>query len=165
MSIPKISGKYRVSSSIKIEAPQSEVWRLLEDFGNVYQWAPGVEESHSIGTKDKCVGAGRYCKLEGFGDIEEYITHWHEGNGFIYDVTPLGPLCESLSRWELTSTDKHSTALSVSLVYNIRYSLFGKFMHKVMMRGKLEKSLPQVLEAVKSIVEKKSNEVVNQQAA
>lgn len=163
--IPEVEGKYRVSSSITINAPQAAVWQLLEDFGNVYQWAPGVEKSHSLGNKEKCIGAGRYCKLDGFGEIEEYVTHWQEGNGFIYDVTPLGPLHQAFSRWALTSTGEKTTILSVTLAYNIRFSLLGKFMHRMIMRSKLEKSLPQVLAAVKEQVEKIKSTSVTSAAA
>ena len=153
MKAPTLAGKYRLVARIDIDASQKKSWEVLEDFNNVYTWAPGVTESHGIGKGDKQIGAGRHCKLDGFGEIDEYITHWQEGTGFVYDVSPLGPLHNALSSWWLTPIDETSTRLEVVFSYNIRFGLFGRIMHKLIMRGKLEKSLPETLQSVKKRIE------------
>ena len=153
MKAPILNGKYKVSSVIDLRAPQSKVWEVLKDFPNVYLWAPSVQESHAIGNKEFGVGAGRHCKLDGFGEIDEYITVWQEGSGFVYDVTPLGPLNRAFSSWWLTANNDHSTRLEVVFSYDIRFGIFGRIMHKLIMRSKLEKSLPDTLKAVKNRVE------------
>ncbi|SFC71375.1 SRPBCC family protein [Pseudoalteromonas denitrificans] len=153
MKAPKLPGKYNVKSKVVINAPKQKVWQVMEDFGNVYTWAPGVTESHSIGSKESGMGAARHCKLDGFGTIDEYVTQWVEGTGFVYDVTPLGPLNKSFSCWWLTALENGSTELEVVLSYDIRYGLFGKVMHSLIMRKKLESSLPDALNALKNRVE------------
>jgi hypothetical protein len=153
MKAPKLSGKYELVARIDINASQKKSWEVLEDFNNVYTWAPGVTESHGIGKGAKQIGAGRHCKLDGFGEIDEIITHWQEGTGFVYDVSPLGPLHNAFSSWWLTPKDATSTRLEVVFSYNIRFGLFGKIMHKLIMRGKLEKSLPETLQSVKKRIE------------
>lgn len=153
MHQPKLSGNYHLSSTIKIDAPQAKVWSVLKDFANVYTWVPSVKESYAIGKGSECVGAGRHCKLEGFGEIDEYITQWANGHGFVYDVTPLGPLDKFYSCWWLTPNNETKTQLTVTLAYNLRFGLFGKIMHKLIMRSKLEQSLPLALEALKTRVE------------
>lgn len=153
MKAPKLSGKYELIARIDIDASQKNAWAVLEDFDNVYTWAPGVTASHGLGTKEKTVGAGRHCKLDGFGEIDEYITHWQPGTGFVYDVTPLGPLHQAFSSWWLVPTGENSVQLEVVFSYDIRFGLFGKLMHKLVMRGKLEKSLPDTLNAVKKRIE------------
>jgi len=153
MSAPQLSGKYQVVAHVTINANQHNVWEVLEDFANVYTWAPGVEKSHALGKPELGVGAGRYCKLDGFGEIEEYITQFNSGTGFVYDVTALGPLHEAFSCWWLTKVTNHQTRLTVTFSYNIRFGLVGWLMHSLMMRSKLEKSLPETLAAVKKRVE------------
>ena len=110
-----------------------------------------------MGARARCtdgvVGAGRYCQLDGFGEIEEVITQWNEGEGFVYDVTPLGPLNNAFSSWWLAEQDANTTLLTVTLSYDIRFGLFGKMMHKLVMRKKLEDSLPQTLKALEDRVE------------
>ena len=153
MQAPILPGKYQVTSTVDISASQDKVWQVLKDFANVYTWAPSVKESYSISTVEHAIGAGRHCLLEGFGEIDEFVTAWYEGTGFVYDVTPLGPLNKSFSSWWLTKVSEQCTRLTVTLSYDIRYGLFGRLMHSLVMRKKLENSLPQALQALKTRVE------------
>ncbi|OUS24133.1 hypothetical protein A9R01_16010 ['Osedax' symbiont bacterium Rs2_46_30_T18] len=163
LQAPKLTGKHQVSASVIINASQRQVWELLEDFYDVYTWVPTVKKSHSLNDKELGIGAGRFCELDGFGSIEEYITAWYPGVGFVYRITPLGPLDKSHSSWWLTQMPDGRTELAVALSYNIRFGLFGKVMHKLVMRKKLEESLPGTLLAVKHKVE--SNAVMTSSAA
>jgi len=52
-----------------------------------------------------------------------------------------------------TPTDGTNTRLEVVFSYNIRFGLLGKIVHKLIMRGKLEKSLPETLLSVKKRIE------------
>ena len=90
MKAPILPGKYQVTATTEINASQKDVWQLLQDFSNV-EWAPGVNKSYHIGHEEKGIGAGRHCELDGFGEIDEYITQWYEGTGFVFNVAALGP--------------------------------------------------------------------------
>ena len=157
MKAPSFPGKYQVTASVEINAAQNIVWALLQDFANV-EWAPGVNKSYHIGHEKNGVDSGRHCELDGFGEIDEYITQWHEGIGFVYNVSALGPLHEAFSSWWLTSK-QGKTTLTVVFSYNIRFGLFGKMMHSLIMRRKLEKSLPLTLEGVKVEVNKDKHQL------
>jgi len=157
MAIQKTSLKqnkqHGFNATISINAPKDEVWTVLEDFNDVYLWAPGVSKSHALGDKRQEVGAARYCKLVDFGEIDEVITEWNQGEGFTYTVSALGPLNNAVSRWKLTKVNAHTTQLEVELAYDIRFGLFGKVMHTLVMQKKLHTSLPQTLEDLKQRVE------------
>lgn len=153
MQQPTLTGPYQLSVSLEINASQQRVWTVLKDFANVYTWVPSVKESYAIGNGSECIGAGRHCLLEGFGEIDEYITQWSQGDGFVYDVSPLGPLDKAFSCWWLNKINDDTTELTVTFAYDLRFGLFGKLMHKLMMRSKLEKSLPLALDALKKRVE------------
>ena len=142
-----LPGKYEVVASAQIDKSQADVWSVLEDFANVYTWAPSVAESYTIGNAERGNGAGRHCKVEGFGHIDEYVTEWEEGTGFIYEITPLGPLDKSWSSWKIQALGDTRSRIEVKFSYNLRFGAFGKIMHKLVMRKKLEQSLPQVLES------------------
>ena len=153
MNKQQLPGKYQVKTSININAPIAVVWELLKDFGNVSDWAPSVSKSYYLNEQRSGVGTGRHCSIDGFGDIQEYVTNWKEGRGFIYSVTPLGPLDASNSRWWLTAVNEKTTTLEVTLSYDVRFGIFGKILHTLVMRSKLEKSLPETLAATKLHVE------------
>jgi uncharacterized membrane protein len=145
--------QHSLKSIITINAPIKEAWQVLADFNNVYTWAPGVSESHGLGNEEQKIGAARYCKLADFGTIDEVVTQWQEGQGFTYTVSALGPLDNAISRWHLIEVDAQTSRLEVELAYDIRFGLFGKLMHRFVMRKKLETSLPQTLQAFKTRIE------------
>lgn len=151
--MPNLPGKYQITATIDINNKKQDVWEVMQDFSNVYTWAPSVNKSYHIGEGEHCIGAGRHCHLEGFGEIDEYITLWQEGTGFVYDVSPLGPLNRSYSRWWLTELDQNTTRVSVMFSYDLRFGLFGKLMHSLIMHNKIKTSLPQTLTALKARVE------------
>lgn len=145
--------KHAVSTKIVMNASQQQAWQVLQDFSNVHTWAPSVSDSYQIGNKEKGVGHGRHCDIDGFGGLDEIITQWDEGEGFQYTVTPLGPLDASRSQWKLVKVDDRHTRLEVSLSYNLRFGLFGKILHALVMKNKLQKSLGETGMAVKDRVE------------
>jgi len=154
---PMIMGQYEVKAKQIINADITSAWQVLADFYDVYTWVPGVSKSYALNDFPLGVGAARYCKLDDFGSIEEHITHWVDQIGFVYTISPLGPLNNAVSRWWLTPLANKQTLLEVTLKYDIRFGVFGKMMHRIIMRNKLEKSLPDTLFAVKRKVEANAN--------
>jgi hypothetical protein len=152
MNNSQLKRKYKIIKSINIKSSKEKAWDVLSDFNNVYTWAPGVEESYGLTDLNQQVGAGRHCKLDGFGEIDEYVIEWNEGSGFVYDVTPLGPLTNAISRWSLESHGQ-TTKLVVDFNYDIRFGIIGRIMHKLVMRKKLENSLPDTLISLKKRIE------------
>lgn len=149
---PHTPGAYRVEASIDINAPKENIWQVLSEFTDV-SWAPGVKSSYGIGKEELGVGAGRHCTLEGFGEIDEYITHFSAGEGFVYSVTPLGPLHNTHSSWWITPASNEASRLNIIINYDIRFGIFGRLMHAMMMRRKLQKSMLTTVAAVKDRVE------------
>jgi hypothetical protein len=156
MSHTNTENKYAVNTSVTIDAKREDVWAVLAEFDDVYTWAPGVTKSYGIGKQEIGVGHGRHCDIAGFGGLEEYITQWEENRGLTYNVSPVGPLRDGLSRWTVSDAGAGKTRLDIRLSYNLRFGVLGKLMHSLMVRGKLESSLPTTAQAIKSRVEKRS---------
>ncbi len=144
---------YSITFKKNIAAPLSSVWKILADFNNVYTWAPSVTQSGALNEKNNQIGAGRHCSIKGFGSIEEYITQWQEENSFTYTVSDLGPLTNTISRWSVHSNSASATTLTIEFSYNLKFSVLGKIMHKLMMRRKLENGIADTLNALKNRIE------------
>ena len=150
MKATQLPGKYEVSSDVIINASTAAVWDVLKEFGSVSDWAPAVSKSYYLDSQTSGVGTGRHCDIDGLGSIDEVVTEWQEGVGFTYSVTPLGPLDKSKSSWRLTPVSDSKTRLEVVLSYDLRFGLLGKALHKLVMRRKLEQSLPDTLAAFRN---------------
>jgi uncharacterized membrane protein len=144
---------YSIQLQHTINAPLNDVWAILSDFNNVYTWAPAVTHSGELNDKNNQVGAGRYCTIKGFGSIEETITQWQEKNSFTYTVSDLGPLTGATSSWLLQSKSSTTTTVNIQLNYRLKFSFFGKLLHKLMMRKKLENGIKDTLNALKKRIE------------
>jgi ribosome-associated toxin RatA of RatAB toxin-antitoxin module len=153
MTSEKLPTNYSQNKSTTINAPLDKVWAILSDFNDVYTWAPTVTESYALNTKNQQVGAARHCEIKGFGGIDEVITQWKENVGFTYTVSDLGPLTAAQSQWKIEQVGSDKTKLTVELGYNLKFGIFGKLLHSLMMKSKLSESLALTLLAVKDRVE------------
>jgi len=149
----KLGKSYLIESHITINAPSNKVWQVLSDFNDVYTWAPTVTHSSALDEKNNQIGAGRHCKIEGFGAIDEVLTQWQENEGFTYTISDLGPLTQGVSRWTLAAEGQNKSSIKVEFAYDLRFGIMGKLLHKMVMRRKLETGLPDTLKALKERVE------------
>jgi len=153
MQVSKARGAYKIQTDIVINCSKQKAWALLSEFDSVYKWIPNISASHGQGKQKVGVGHGRHCVIDGFGAIDETITLWSEGEGFEFEISPVGPLYGATSRWELREQASKDTILTVTLVYSVRFGVFGKMMHKMIMRKKLTSNLNSILKTVKSVLE------------
>lgn len=149
----KLNKSFLIESNVTINAPLKKVWQVMSDFNDVYTWAPTVTHSSGLNEKNNQVGAGRHCEIEGFGAIDEIVTEWKENQGFTYSISNLGPLTLGVSRWSIKELADNKTTITVEFGYELRFSLIGKLLHKLVMRRKLEAGLPDTLNALKVRVE------------
>lgn len=153
MTQARLPGKYSLVEEITINAPAPDVWDVLADFSAVDTWAPQVSRSYALGHRDRGLGAGRHCDIQGFGGIDETVTDWSEGRSLSYRVTPLGPLGISNSRWTVVDLGNARSKLIVEFSYDVRFGVLGRLMHVLLMRSKLERAFPQGPQALKTRVE------------
>lgn len=148
-----LPGRYSLVAEVTIEAPAPEVWNVLADFSAVDIWAPQVTRSYAMGSRERGVGAQRHCDVQGLGGIDEIVTDWTEGRSLSYRVAPVGPLATSNSRWTVVDLVGGQSRLTVEFGYDLRFGLAGRLLHTLLMRRKLERSLPLGPAALKTRVE------------
>jgi hypothetical protein len=69
------------------------------------------------------------------------VTEWRNGESFTYEVTPLGPIGRSMSRWSVAPASG-GALVRVEMAYQLRFGPLGWLMHRLVMRPKLEKLIP-----------------------
>lgn len=65
-----------------INAPASEVWRIVGDYNNVHVFHPFVESADQLGEIERGLGAKRQCNLYNNSSQVEEVIAWDEGRSF-----------------------------------------------------------------------------------
>ena len=60
----------------QIGAPVETVWAVLNDFGDIYKWSPGVTASELTSEGAVAEGSTRHCDFAPFGGVDERIERY-----------------------------------------------------------------------------------------
>lgn len=60
----------------RIAAPVETVWQVLDDFGEIQRWSPGVRSSELTSERPVAEGSTRHCAFAPFGAVNERIERY-----------------------------------------------------------------------------------------
>jgi uncharacterized protein YndB with AHSA1/START domain len=111
----------------QIDAPVARVWEVLNDFGAIHRWSPGVK--HSELTSEGPVGEGttRKCDFAPFGGVNERIDrHEHEKRLTvnIHEAFRL-PITDAVADFNIAENDGGT---ELTLHYSYTPNLLGKLL-------------------------------------
>ncbi len=127
-------GHFTVSR--QIDAPVDRVWEVLDDFGDIQRWNPGVTASALTTEGDVSLGSERVCELKPIGTIKERITSYKPGEQMtihIYEMAKL-PLEEGIADFALAPVNG-GTEVTIDYRYTASVRLMEPFMKKPLTKG------------------------------
>ncbi|MCO4772980.1 MAG: SRPBCC family protein [Deltaproteobacteria bacterium] len=151
MPNPALPGRHQVTASLSIDAPAAETWAVVADFFNMHTWAPGISATEPLTDATTGIGAARRNVAEGFGAIDQTITDWTEGRGYVYASGAVGPFARAHTAYSIEEVDG-ATRASISMGFDLVPPMDTPE-KAPMVRSKLEGSLGPLLDALKRRVE------------
>lgn len=145
----------RFSAEIWIDAPQESVWTKIADLGAVQDYNPSVSKSYYTSEKREGLGASRHCDLLPFGEVEERIVDWREGDSYaieIYDGKKLPPLKSAVGRLTAKPNGDGAT-VRFDIEYELKFGLLGELLDRLMVRPRFKKVGPALLGGLKRYLE------------
>lgn len=142
-------------TDIRINAPKSDVWKVLADLGGIQSYNAAVKKSYYSTDAKEGVGAGRVCELIPMGEVEEKAIAWNDQESYTLDVKPVGGN-PPLKRAEATLTvqeDGNQTLVTMEMEYEVKFGPLGKLMDMMMMKPQFAKVVPNILLGLKHHVE------------
>ena len=138
----------------EIDAPKSEIWRILDDFGGVSKYSPGVETSGIVDGPDTGVGAVRECHLDEGGRIAERIVEYDDGSSFTVEFVDMGdfPLKENIVQLAVREIDANRSEVTMTGRFTPKFGPVGWLLAKVMMKSKLEETFADTLAGLEKYV-------------
>lgn len=151
---------HEVRASRVIDAPKSTVWAVLDDFGGVSKYSPGVEDSGIVDGPDTGVGAVRECRLDGGGRIAEEIVEYDEGSSFTVNFVDMGdfPMKENIVELAVREIEPNRTDVTMTGRFTPKFGPIGWLMAKVMMKSKLEESFGESLAGLEEYVKNETED-------
>ena len=110
-----------------IEAPVDVVWEILDDYGDIQRWNPGVTASALTSAGPVTEGSTRHCDLKPFGAINERIVHYETHQRMtiaIFEASRL-PISSAEADFELAPAGD-GTQLTVNYSYSL--NLLGRLL-------------------------------------
>ncbi|MEM7341582.1 MAG: SRPBCC family protein [Actinomycetota bacterium] len=102
-----------------IDATPEIVWSVLDDFGNIAAWSPGIKRSALTSTGAVGEGTTRHCDFVPMGGVNERITH-HAPNQrmtvHLYETFRM-PVTDAEADFQLAPTES-GTHLTLNVTYN-----------------------------------------------
>jgi mxaD protein len=86
-------GKLNSYFSINIDAPASNVWDIVKDFGGLHNWHPMFSNDVIISGTNNKIGAVRTLTIKDGPSFDEVLVVWDDfGRSFTYEVIDPNPL-------------------------------------------------------------------------
>lgn len=112
-----------------VNAPASQTWAVLNDFGSVHTFHPAV--SHSERTNDAPMGLGaeRTCQFDK-GAIYERVVGYDPGHKLVIDVFETGPfpLKKGVATFTVDALDGGASRVQMDMDFTPKFGLLGTLM-------------------------------------
>ena len=104
----------------QIAAPVETVWAVLDDFGDIQRWSPGVTSSALTSDGPVTEGTTRHCDLAPFGGVNERIDRFIPNERLTVDIyeTFKLPISDSIADFNITPSDD-GTELTLHYSYTL----------------------------------------------
>lgn len=110
-----------------IEAPIATVWGVLNDFGEIQRWNPGVTKSGLTSQGPVGEGSMRHCDLAPFGGVDERIDRYAPNERMtvnIYETSKL-PISSAVADFNIAPSD---TGTELTLHYTYTLNVLGRIL-------------------------------------
>lgn len=90
----------------QIAAPVDTVWQVLDDFGDIQRWNPGVAASDLTSQGPVAEGSTRHCDFKPFGGVDERIERYEPNQRMtvhLFETFKL-PISDAIADFNLASS-------------------------------------------------------------
>jgi len=122
----------------QIDAPVEKVWEVLDDFGDIQRWNPGVTASSLTSEGPVQEGTTRHCDFTPFGGVNERIETYSPNKRLTVDIFEASklPISSAVADFNIApSQDGTELTLHYSYTLNLLGKLMKSYTHKQMTKG------------------------------
>jgi len=141
---------------VAVDRSLQDCWELLQDFSLAHNYVPGLTHTEIVSEQRSGVGAHRRV-YSGNKYLEESITAWDEGGGFVIRLhrgeKPMPPFRAAEFEYALASAGEQRTTVRLAMRVEMPLGGFGRLLAKVAILPVMRKQLAQVAAGIKHFYE------------
>lgn len=109
----------------RIDAPVETVWAVLDDFGDIQRWNPGVSSSELTSSGPVGEGSTRHCDFSPFGGVNERIDRHVPNERLTVNINETFklPISDAVADFGLSSDDGGTL---LTLHYSYTFNWLGR---------------------------------------
>ncbi|MDX1698420.1 MAG: SRPBCC family protein [Thiohalobacterales bacterium] len=123
-----------VSSTVTIDIPRQQAWQKLRDISLPHNYVPGIVKTEIVSDQREGVGASRYVYRNEKSYIQETVTEWNDGEGFLIRLhrgdKPAPPFRNAWFRYHLADAGDNVTAFTASMGFELPWGGVGAWLEK-----------------------------------
>ena len=155
-----------VQARVLIDLPRQQAWEKLRDISVAHHYVPGLVDCKVVSEQREGVGASRHVYRSARSYIQETVTEWHDGHGFVIRLhkgdKPAAPFREAHFHYELEDGERPGTTLfTARMDYTLGWGLFGRWLEK-RMAGMVQRTIADVAAAGDRRCRRLSGSIVDQ---
>lgn len=134
----------------QMAAPVETVWGVLNDFGDIQRWNPGVTDSHLTSQRPVAEGSTRHCDFKPFGGVDERIERYEPNQRMtvhLHETFKL-PISDAVADFHLAP---HDGGTELTLHYTYTLNRLGR-----LTKGTTDKQLRKGLGGLADALEQES---------
>ena len=156
---------HKLDQEIVAGVSPEAVWKVLEQFGSVDQWAPGMHSSSLSGEQTSGVGTRRVMRHRWGFRIEEEVTRWADGQGMSFVLTKAPfPMKNVHENWSAIY-DNGFTTVTTEVNYGMRLGFLGRFIDWVLVQFVVRREMRSGLRGLKQYTERQAEKSATLQFA
>ena len=150
------SKTHNVTASVYVDVPVAEAWSKLQDFGLAHHYVPNLSKTEIMTIQKNGVGAHRKVYDMDGGYIDETITEWYEGSGFLIRLhegeAPLAPFTMSQFLYQLNK-EGEGTRVVLTISYRMPWGIVGEKLSDWVIIGLMSDNVGKVAAGMKHYYE------------
>jgi carbon monoxide dehydrogenase subunit G len=141
-----------VAEEIRINAPKSQVWDIINDLAGIQNFSPDVRKSYYSTDLKEGLDAARICEFHNDITVAEKVIDWENGKSLTLSVdftSGMKPPVKNITGQLSLREDGSHTIVTMQLTYDTKLGVIGKAMNQVMIKSQYKKTIQRILDGLK----------------
>lgn len=146
------------TARVVMNVPREQAWEKLRDISMAHNYVPGIVKTEVTTGNKEGIGASRKVYQTETRGLDETVIEWNEGHGFLIRLhrgengAP-PPFKVASFRYRIEDAGNGQTALTTSLIFTMRWGVFGSFLHDRLLAGVFRSTIRDVALSMKAFYE------------